>query len=248
MKARVLVTGAGVDGLTQALVLARRGRKVSVLEPGPGLSARRQAVALSRPALAELARLGVLEALLAQGARGDRWAWLAPDGVPVTRLTPVSASPLPFCWHVDRARAVPVLAAALRRLPGCEIVFEAAVSDTRRHAQGVVAVLADGQCLHGADIVACRDAAAPYVRHARTTVCLERLNPALRGIDRAIDAGGGYVILRLPDAWHLFMTGQGAVIPPWCAGAFAPCLHPGTEMSVSRRCSSAAKRSVMPAI
>lgn len=65
----ILVSGAGVAGLTAAYWLARHGFRVTVVERAPGLRPGGQALDVRGPALEVARRMGILDSLRAHGTR-----------------------------------------------------------------------------------------------------------------------------------------------------------------------------------
>lgn len=108
----VAVVGGGPAGAVAALVLARRGLRVTVLEARPG-AAGKPGETLP-PSLTPLLRhLGLAAGLERDGhlrSQGNRSIWGAPH--PVER--PFLATPHGLGWNLDRARFEAHLAAAAR--------------------------------------------------------------------------------------------------------------------------------------
>ena len=69
---RIIVVGAGIGGLSAAIGLRRAGHDVRVLERAPVLGGIGAGLVLFPNAMRALGRLGLREAVVAQGARGRR--------------------------------------------------------------------------------------------------------------------------------------------------------------------------------
>jgi 2-polyprenyl-6-methoxyphenol hydroxylase-like FAD-dependent oxidoreductase len=77
---RIIVVGAGIGGLAAAIGLRRAGHDVTVLERSPQIAGIGAGLVLFQNAMRALDRLGVREAVAAQGARGRRSLVLTSDG------------------------------------------------------------------------------------------------------------------------------------------------------------------------
>jgi len=107
---RVVVVGGGPAGAVAALVLARRGVAVTVLEASPGPAAK-VGETLSPGAGPLLAHLGLAERMAADGhlrSHGNRAVWGSAEPYDA----PFVANPHGAGWHVDRRRFEAGLAAA----------------------------------------------------------------------------------------------------------------------------------------
>lgn len=117
----VVIVGAGPVGLFMGVLLLQRGYQVRILERRRGRSNRSRAIGIHPPALAELARAGVAEELMAAGvhiqrgvaySRRRRVAELAFDG----------DAALPFILAVPQTFTEEVLELAVRDLDAGAIV------------------------------------------------------------------------------------------------------------------------------
>lgn len=88
---RALVVGAGISGASAALVLARTGFDVELIERGPELRILGSGITLIAPAVRALHHLGVLEECLAQGFGVTQFKHLDPEGCELTTLDLPSA-------------------------------------------------------------------------------------------------------------------------------------------------------------
>lgn len=147
---KALIVGGGIGGLTAALCLRRLGWQVQVLEQAGALVEVGAGIQLSPNACRVLRELDLLPALqavaFAPEALEMRWG---RSGREIFRipLTP-SRWDAPYL-HVHRADLLAVLQQALQRLAPDALRLNAAVTGYQSDADGVVAMLADGQSVSG---------------------------------------------------------------------------------------------------
>ena len=75
MTSQVVIVGAGPVGLMNALLLAREGVSVTVLEAEPDIVYTPRAIAYAWPLLEALDTLGLLDDMVAAGYTTDRRCW-----------------------------------------------------------------------------------------------------------------------------------------------------------------------------
>lgn len=164
---RILITGAGIAGLTAALALARKGHEVRVIERAEALSEVGAGLQLGPNAMRVLASLGVSDAVAAAG-RSPQAITLRDGRTARTILTVPLGDAALRRWGahyitVHRADLVAILAAALEAAqPGTLITGCAVESIDPEAAQ---AVTADGQTLT-ADLIIGADGIQSRVRTA----------------------------------------------------------------------------------
>jgi 2-polyprenyl-6-methoxyphenol hydroxylase-like FAD-dependent oxidoreductase len=83
---RIVVVGGGIGGLSAAIALRRAGNEVVLLERAPRIDQVGAGITLFANAMRALDRLGVREAVAAQGAAAKRSAILTWDGRELTRI------------------------------------------------------------------------------------------------------------------------------------------------------------------
>jgi 2-polyprenyl-6-methoxyphenol hydroxylase-like FAD-dependent oxidoreductase len=133
--APVVIVGAGFAGLSAAARLSQAGRECVVLERRPELPRTGGAIALQPNGLEALARIGVLEPLLAEGLPLDDGVQRSPRGRELARFSYAELdTPCPFVMAARRARVLAHLMEALR--PSAEVRFGCEASSYTRDADG----------------------------------------------------------------------------------------------------------------
>jgi 2-polyprenyl-6-methoxyphenol hydroxylase-like FAD-dependent oxidoreductase len=151
---RCEIVGAGFGGLVAAIGLAERGWRVRVHERRHDLAHEGYGIAIQRNMSHIFATFGVLDPILAGGARIDRRDSMDGAGnVVLSRET--ERSP----YRIDRAHVIAVLAERARRA-GADIRFGSTV--TGADPDGTL-TLADGEA-HGADLLVVADGAGSAIR------------------------------------------------------------------------------------
>ncbi|MBP2585185.1 2-polyprenyl-6-methoxyphenol hydroxylase-like FAD-dependent oxidoreductase [Streptomyces sp. PvR006] len=127
----VAVVGAGPVGLTAALVLARTGVRVTLLESRETLATESRASTFHPSTLDLLDELGVAAALRRQGRTVDRVQWRDLDGVVHADLDYsllAGHTGHPYRLHVEQARLTPLLLAELTATGLADIRFGTTVT------------------------------------------------------------------------------------------------------------------------
>lgn len=224
MSARVAVVGAGPVGLTAALVLARRGVPVTVLEAGSALGTASRASTFHPATLDLLAGLGLGEEFLRLGRIVPSLQWRDRDLALLAELDYAALAghtAHPFRLHAEQTRLTPLLLRALNRLPGTEVRWSSPVAAVRTRAGGVE-LSGPGLAPVGADYVIAADGAHSLVRavlglpfdgheypsYALRVILrteLDRLVPGLSPMTYVRDADLSCSLLGLPDHWRVIL-------------------------------------------
>jgi flavin-dependent dehydrogenase len=176
------IVGASLAGCTAAILLARAGARVALIEQRPDASAFKRICThyIQSSGVATLERLGLLEPMLAAGAlrsRGrmrTRWGWVEP---------PVKSS-VPSGVNLRREHLDPMIRAMAGETPGVELILGVTVDELLREDGAVCGVRArdrsgetlalrarlvvgaDGRDSHVAKLAGVRTRTVPHGRFA----------------------------------------------------------------------------------
>ena len=153
----VLIVGGGLGGLTAALALGRQGRQVRVLEQTPELGAIGYGIQLGPNVFPMFARLGLVDALLAQSVLPSACVMFdALTGAEVTRIPnePVLRARFGHPYIViHRVDLHKILLDACRATPTIALEPSTTVVSYEERDGGVTMTTDDGRAIDGAALI-----------------------------------------------------------------------------------------------
>lgn len=222
----VLVVGAGPSGMSAAVVLARLGVPVLVLEAGPALSTMSRASTFHPPTIELMEVLGVRDGLEARGLRVSRYQYRSrSQGLlaefDLSRIADLT--PYPYRLQCEQSKLTPLLLERLRGTGRGDIVFDAAVSEVRDRGDRVEVTTVDpggrsrvmsAQALVGADGASSRVRQSLGIEFSgmtyeeefvvvTTDFDFQGLIDGLAPVSYIADGEEWLVLLRIPDAWRV---------------------------------------------
>ncbi|MES2537988.1 MAG: NAD(P)/FAD-dependent oxidoreductase [Pseudomonadota bacterium] len=223
----VLIAGGGPVGLISALLLARAGISVTLVERSRTLVEDLRASTFHPPTLEMLARIGIADTLIEQGLiarysqQRDRHEGLVAQ-FDMALLGDVTAYPFRLqCEQVKLARA---LTARLEEFPNCRVLYGAKVVGVVQAAESVtLEIEQDGAtATFSGDYLIGADGASSTVRQkagiafpgltyperflsVSTGYDFQQMFPDLSYVNYASDPETWYVLLRTPSLWRVLV-------------------------------------------
>jgi 2-polyprenyl-6-methoxyphenol hydroxylase-like FAD-dependent oxidoreductase len=137
----VLVVGAGPVGMTCALLLAKQGIEVKVIDKAERTTARSYACALHPSSLERLARMGLLDAVLERGRRIDTVAFYEGDERRADLKLSTLPVQFPFVLALSQTALEELLESRLHTEAGVKIHWNHRFTDFEKEGNTVTATI-----------------------------------------------------------------------------------------------------------
>jgi 2-polyprenyl-6-methoxyphenol hydroxylase-like FAD-dependent oxidoreductase len=134
---QVVIVGAGPSGLVLALLLAKKGIRVTVFEKASEYDKQPRASFYSLPALHELRRAGLMEEIDTRGFHANGVSWRYIDGPRICSIYAEDSDPEERQVSLPLDKLIPLIASHLEKEPSAEILLSHEViasGQDERHA------------------------------------------------------------------------------------------------------------------
>ncbi len=226
-RVQVVVAGAGPVGCVAAMLLARQGIAVALLEPGSDCAADMRASTFHSPTLEMLDTLGMTERLIARGLKAPVYHWRDRRSGEILSfdLTEIAdATRYPFRIQCEQYHLSRMLAAALAETDGAQMLFGHRLVAFDQDENGVTVHVDTPTQIRtfACDYLIGADGASSIVRKwlgvefdgftypekfltLTTAEPLEKALPGLAPVNYVSDPEEWLVLLRVPSLWRVLL-------------------------------------------